>query len=110
MQYTRRELGKLALAVPAAGLIPAWVSGQTKPNSKIDGVQIGTITYSYRSMTDQSAEATLKYIVESGISAIELMGGPVESFAGAPAPAGGRGDVEPVADVKADAAGRIPRR
>ena len=50
----------------------------------INGVQIGTITYSYRSMPDQSAEATLKYIVDSGISAIELMGGPVESFAGAP--------------------------
>ena len=51
-------------------------------------MQIGTITYSYRSMLDQSAEATLKYIVDSGISAIELMGGPVESFAGAPAAAG----------------------
>jgi sugar phosphate isomerase/epimerase len=48
-------------------------------------VQIGTITYSYRSMPDQSAEATLKYIVDSGISGIELMGGPVEMFAGAPA-------------------------
>ena len=35
-------------------------------------------------MPDQSAEATLKYIVDSGVSAIELMGGPVESFAGAP--------------------------
>jgi sugar phosphate isomerase/epimerase len=90
MNYTRREFGKLALAVPAAGLVPAWVLGQTKPNSKIEGVQIGTITYSYRSMQDQSAEATLKYIVESGISAIELMGGPVESFAGAPTQ-GGRG-------------------
>jgi sugar phosphate isomerase/epimerase len=32
----------------------------------------------------------LKYVVESGLSAIELMGGPVESFAGAPT-AGGRG-------------------
>ena len=31
-----------------------------KPNSKIKGVQIGTITYSYRSMPDQSAEATLQ--------------------------------------------------
>ena len=40
-------------------------------------MQIGTITYSYRSMPDQSAEATLKYILDSGISAIELMGGPV---------------------------------
>ena len=61
---------------------------QAKPNSLIDGVQIGTITYSYRSMPDQSAEATLKYIVDSGISAVELMGGPIESFAGAPTAAG----------------------
>ena len=61
---------------------------QAKPNSLIDGVQIGTITYSYRSMPDQSAEATLKYVVDSGISGIELMGGPVESFAGAPTAAG----------------------
>jgi sugar phosphate isomerase/epimerase len=42
-------------------------------------------------MPDQSAEATLKYIVDSGISAIELMGGPVETFAGAPLPAAGGG-------------------
>jgi sugar phosphate isomerase/epimerase len=90
MDYTRREFTKLALAVPAAGLAPAWVLGQARPNSKIEGVQIGTITYSYRSMPDQSAEATLKYIVDSGISAIELMGGPVESLAGAPT-MGGRG-------------------
>jgi sugar phosphate isomerase/epimerase len=66
---------------------------QARPNSVIDGVTIGVITYSYRSMPDQSAEGTLKYVVDSGISAIELMGGPVESFAGAPAgrAAGGRG-------------------
>src|SRR5262249_31066729 len=65
-----------------------------------DGVQIGTITYSYRQMPDQSAEATLKYVLDSGISAIELMGGPAESFAGAPSgrgggPGGGRGPGEP---------------
>ena len=64
---------------------------QAKPNSLIDGVQIGTITYSYRSMPDQSAEATLKYILDSGISAVELMGGPVESFAGIPSRGGGGG-------------------
>src|SRR5262249_48421116 len=64
---------------------------QTKPNSRINGVQIGTITYSYRSLPDQSAEATLRYIVDSGISAIELMGGPVESFAGAPTAGRGGG-------------------
>jgi hypothetical protein len=90
MSYTRREFGKLALAgLPAATVLrSADVFGafmQTKPNSIINGVQIGTITYSYRSMADQSAEATLKYVLDSGISGIELMGGPVESFAGAPA-------------------------
>jgi len=89
MAYTRREFGKLAVAaLPAvAGVRAESIFGAfapAKPNSLIDGVQIGTITYSYRSMPDQSAEATLKYIVDSGISAIELMGGPVESFAGAP--------------------------
>ena len=45
-------------------------------------------------MPEQTAEATLKYILESGISAVELMGGPAETFAGIPraeARAGGPG-------------------
>jgi hypothetical protein len=87
MQYTRREFGELAIsALPAATLLnPFDVLAQTrKPHSVIDGVNIGTITYSYRSMPDQGAEATLRYIVESDISQIELMGGPAESFAGSP--------------------------
>jgi sugar phosphate isomerase/epimerase len=97
MSYTRREFGKLAIAgLPAAAVLGSSESifsafvQSAKPNSVFNGVQIGTITYSYRSMSDQSAEATLKYILDSGISAIELMGGPVESFAGAPR-AEGRG-------------------
>lgn len=57
---------------------------QSKPNSLINGVQIGVITYSFRSMPDQSAEATLKYILACGINAIELMGDPAESYAGCP--------------------------
>jgi len=80
------------MAVPTASLVksPLAALAQTrKPNSVIGGVSIGTITYSYRSMPDQSAEATLGYVVESGISQIELMNGPAESFAGAPQ--GGRG-------------------
>jgi len=96
MSYSRREFGKLALAgLPAAAVLGRAESlfgafAQAKPNSLINGVQIGTITYSYRSMQDQSAEATLKYILDSGISAVEIMGGPVESFAGIPR-AEGRG-------------------
>ena len=87
MPYTRREIGKLALtALPAAALLKPFeaLAQARRPNSVIDGVHIGTITYSYRSMADQSAEATLKYVVDSGISEIEMMNGPAESFAGAP--------------------------
>ena len=89
MSFTRREFGKLALAsVPGAlvgqgALTRAFAA--TKPNSLIKGVQIGTITYSYRAMKDQSAEAVLKYVVDSGLSAVELMGNHIEGFAGAPA-------------------------
>ena len=77
MTYSRREFGRLALAgLPAAafmargGTIFGAFTGQTsaKPNSLIDGVQIGTITYSYRSMPDQSGEATLKYILEKAMN------------------------------------------
>ncbi|MEJ7677082.1 MAG: hypothetical protein WKG06_04235 [Segetibacter sp.] len=53
------------------------------PNSKFFGVQIGVITYSFRSMPG-NAEQVLKYITDSGISAIELMGDAVEEYAGKP--------------------------
>ena len=92
MEYTRRDLGRMALALPAAALLgrseTLWgaLTQTARPNSLIDGVQVGTITYSYRSMPDQSAEATLKHIVASGISAVELMGGPVNAYARARSP------------------------
>lgn len=63
---------------------PRVINYTQKPNSKIKGVQIGLITYSFRSMPDQSAEATLQYILDSGINAIELMGDPAEAYAGKP--------------------------
>src|SRR3954468_21695153 len=83
VDLTRRDLGKLALAaLPASRLL-------AKPNSNFDGVQIGVITYSYRSMPGANdAEALLKYIVDSGVSAIELMGPAAEIYAGSPASAG----------------------
>jgi sugar phosphate isomerase/epimerase len=83
VDLTRRDLGKLALAaIPASKLL-------AKPNSKFDGVQIGVITYSYRSMPGANdAQALLKYIVDSGISGIELMGPAAEIYAGSPASAG----------------------
>lgn len=87
MEYTRRDLGKLGLAASATTLLadPRRILAAglqaARPDSRINGVQVGTITYSFRSMPDQSAEATLQYCVDAGISAIELMGGPVEAYA-----------------------------
>jgi len=52
--------------------------------NSINGVQLGLITYSFRALKDQSAEATLQYILDCGINSIELMGGTAESFIGRP--------------------------
>src|SRR5260370_11047383 len=92
MQYTRRDIGKIALAAGTAGRLLA-----AKPNSNCGGVQIEAITYSFRALP-ASAEETLRYCVECGISAIELMSNVPEGYAGAPASAGrggGRAQMTP---------------
>ncbi len=74
----------ISLVGPTLFSAPGILKYYKKPYSVINGVQIGVITYSFRSMEDQSAEATLKYITESGISTIELIGDPAEIYAGRP--------------------------
>jgi len=54
-----------------------------KPNSKFGGVEIGAITYSWRSMPG-GVENIVKYCKECGISSIELMSGDLEEYLGAP--------------------------
>ncbi len=88
---TRREfIGRTALAVggiaitaPSVIGAPAILKNLGKPNSKFNGVQIGAISYSFRSLPN-NAEQLLKYCIECNISAIELMGDTGEEFAGAP--------------------------
>jgi len=58
-------------------------SVSTKPNSKFEGIQIGVITYSYRSMP-HDIDKLIEFCLASGISAIELMGDAVEDYAGKP--------------------------
>jgi sugar phosphate isomerase/epimerase len=82
MRYSRRDFGKIALGAGAASALMA-----AKPNSVFGGVQIGTITYSFRELPS-SAEQVLQYCLDCGISAIELMSSVAESYAGAPLPAG----------------------
>jgi len=80
MSMTRRSF--VAAAGGALASMAALGSGAAGPNSRVGRVQIGAITYSFRQMPDQSAEALLRYCLECGISAIELMGTPAESYAG----------------------------
>jgi sugar phosphate isomerase/epimerase len=54
-----------------------------KPNSRFKGIQIGVITYSYRSMP-HDLDQLIDFCLKSGVSAIELMGDVVESYAGKP--------------------------
>lgn len=56
-------------------------SVSTKPDSKFEGIQIGVITYSYRSMP-HDIDKLIEFCLASGISAIELMGDAVEEYAG----------------------------
>jgi sugar phosphate isomerase/epimerase len=55
-----------------------------KNASKFGGVQVGAITYSYRSMPDLSLPAILNYSVQSGLGSVELMGDVAERYAGLP--------------------------
>ena len=84
----RQFIGTSLLA--AAGLALASKSSfanaffaKGKPNSKINGVQIGVITYSFRSMPG-SIQQILQYCIDCNINDIELMGEAAEAYAGAP--------------------------
>jgi len=79
--FSRRTFLGGAAALAASCVTPNAVRAvaDARPNSKFNGVQIGVITYSYRGMPG-SAEDLLKYILQCGISSVELMGGPAEQF------------------------------
>jgi sugar phosphate isomerase/epimerase len=86
----RRFLGASALAAAGFALVrvpvfgaPAYIKNLGKPNSLFNGVQVGAITYSWRSLPGTAADI-LKYCIDCNISAIELMGPTGEQFAGAP--------------------------
>jgi len=85
-QSTRREfIGRTAAIAACAAISPhliaAEAASKAKPNSVIHGVRVGVITYSYRGGNINTAEETLKALVEDGLSEVELMDGPIRSFA-----------------------------
>lgn len=101
---TRRAFLGTAATLAAATLLTrhsfaATPAAAAKPNSVFNGVRIGTITYSYRSMFT-SAEETLGGVLQCGLSEIELMGGPIQQFAGITvAPSGGKKKAAPAQPV-----------
>ncbi len=104
--WTRREFAKLALAgVPAAVVLGRWPVAAATIDSRIKGVQIGAITYSFRTLP---ADAILKAYVDIGLGEMELMSNHAEQLAGAPAGRGGgggrRGTLTPEQQAERDAA------
>src|SRR4051794_24287211 len=85
--YTRRGFGRLALAGLPLSLALA------KINSKIDGVQLGVQTYSFRDLP--LAEA-IQAIAADGLGACELYSPHIE---------GGHTDRAPAAGMRAPATG-----
>jgi sugar phosphate isomerase/epimerase len=83
----RRFLGLSSMAAAAMTINPELLAAEApktkKPNSKFGGVQVGAISYSWRSMPS-TAEDILKYCLADGISSIELMGDAAENYAGLP--------------------------
>jgi sugar phosphate isomerase/epimerase len=80
---TRRAFLGTAATAAACAVMPRHVlgAGADRPNSVFQGVRIGCITYSYRGEIN-SAEDTLKALIEDGLSEVELMDGPIRSYTG----------------------------
>lgn len=80
---TRRAFLGGAAALAACGLAPriSWGADASRPNSVFGGVRIGCISYSYRGAIE-TAEDTLKALIDDGLSEVELMDGPIRSYIG----------------------------
>jgi len=96
--YSRRDFGKIVLAGLPLSMVLA------RADSRINGVLIGAITYSFR--TFPNAEDIIKAYQQLGLSEAELMSSHAEQLAGAPAapPFGGgaRGGGEMTPDQQAE--------
>jgi len=92
-QFSRRKFLGSTATLAAFSMVPLSLSsksfqGEKKAaasasGSNFGGVQIGAITYSWRSMPG-GVDNVIKYCKEAGISSVELMSNDVEDFLGAP--------------------------
>lgn len=117
MLYTRRDVGKMALASLA---LPRLLETGLAADSRFNGVQIGAITYSFRAIPDPLQ--ILKAMKDMGLSEVELISGDAEKMAGIPAlpvfprgggagpRAGGPADAPPAPAGPGAGRGRGPQR
>lgn len=78
----------LTIAAIILSTVVAGCSGSgAKSEAEVgyEGVQIGVITYSWRSMPSSAADI-IRYCKQTGITSLELMGNIAEEYAGAPTP------------------------
>jgi sugar phosphate isomerase/epimerase len=81
-RFIIHPVGTIILALTVL-ISPALGGNNEKPDSNFNGVQIGVITYSWRSMPG-TPQDIIHYCQQTGISSIELMGNVAEAYAGAP--------------------------
>jgi len=86
MKLGRREFIGLGLASAAGMYMGGCAStqstscGNNKSRSWYNGVEVGCITYSYRSMRKKNAEDIVQYAVEDGLGTLELKGEVVDEY------------------------------
>jgi sugar phosphate isomerase/epimerase len=109
---SRRDFGKiLGAAIPGAvALASVDLAAQARINSRINGVLVGAITYSFRSMNPADI---IKAYVDIGLGEMELMSNHAEALAAAPAGGGAgggrRSGLTPEQQAERDAAAKSLR-
>jgi len=72
--FSRRKFLGTTAAAAAVSLVPfnySFALGSKKPNSKVNGVQLGLTTYSYRAISHSLPEV-LEYVLKAGVNALEM--------------------------------------
>jgi sugar phosphate isomerase/epimerase len=71
---SRRKFLETTAAAAAVSFVPfnySFAGGSKKPNSKVNGVQLGLTTYSYRAISHTLPEV-LEYVLKAGVNALEM--------------------------------------
>jgi sugar phosphate isomerase/epimerase len=83
----RRDFLRTSFII-GSGLLtgPSLFAAGPRPNARFGGVQIGAITYSFRSLPVKPDDI-IRYCQQCGLNALELKGDTAEPFAGSPSAA-----------------------